>query len=54
MLYESIPGSYTSKPWDGSYKGAKLPVGTYYYTIELSTDKQFDPLNGIVSIILKN
>ena len=54
MLYESIPGSYTSKPWDGSYKGAKLPVGTYYYTIELSADKQFDPLNGIVSIILKN
>lgn len=54
LLYESLPGTYSSKPWDGSYKAAKLPVGTYYYVIELSENKEFKPLNGIVSIILKN
>lgn len=54
LLYESLPGTYISKPWDGKYKEANLPVGTYYYVIELSSQKEIEPLNGIVSIILKN
>lgn len=32
LLWES--SNYT-KPWDGRYKGKELPVGTYYYIIEL-------------------
>jgi gliding motility-associated-like protein len=27
-----------SKPWDGNYKGAVLPAGTYYYIIDLKDD----------------
>jgi gliding motility-associated-like protein len=53
LLYESLPGTYTSKPWDGKYKEALLPVGSYYYVIQLSNQPEDEPLNGIVSIILK-
>lgn len=53
LLFESLPGTYSSKPWDGTYKSSLLPVSTYYYVIELSDDDTYDPLNGIVSIILK-
>jgi gliding motility-associated-like protein len=53
LLYESLPGTYTSKPWDGKYKEASLPVGSYYYVIDLSNGADQEPLNGIVSIILK-
>jgi len=35
--------------WDGSYKGNKLPVGNYYYLIELNTQQQ--SLSGSVTII---
>jgi hypothetical protein len=38
-----------SKPWDGTRNGTALPVGTYYYIIQV---KQGDtPLNGSVTII---
>jgi gliding motility-associated-like protein len=53
LLFESLPGTYSSKPWDGSYKSSMLPVASYYYVIDLSDDGSLDPLNGIVSIILK-
>jgi gliding motility-associated-like protein len=35
--------------WDGHSKGKPLPVGTYYYIIQLKNG--FKPLNGSVTII---
>lgn len=47
---------YTSKdgylePWDGTYKGAKLPVGTYYYVINLNDSTISEPLKGGILLI---
>jgi len=36
-------------PWDGTYKGAKLPTGTYYYVINLKNDTKL--LSGFIAII---
>lgn len=47
---------YSQKPynsgnvWDGTYEGEKLPVGTYYYTIELNDDRFPDPITGPITI----
>ncbi len=38
-----------SKAWDGTYKGNLLPVGTYYYLIDLGT--KTEKLSGAVSIV---
>jgi gliding motility-associated-like protein len=46
LLYES--NNYNT-PWDGMYKGKKLPVDTYYYIIELGGQKK--PKTGFVTII---
>ena len=37
-----------SQNWDGKYKGNDLPIGTYYYVIDLKNDT--DPLNGHITI----
>jgi gliding motility-associated-like protein len=39
-----------SKPWDGTMNGKPLPVGTYYYEIDLKTDVYPKP-SGWVFII---
>ncbi|MDF2432967.1 MAG: hypothetical protein JWP44_2598 [Mucilaginibacter sp.] len=36
-------------PWDGTHKGASLPVGTYYYIIDLKVNSKV--LSGYVAII---
>ncbi|MFN5183912.1 MAG: gliding motility-associated C-terminal domain-containing protein [Bacteroidota bacterium] len=54
LLYESEKGNYASRPWDGTYKNKALPVGSYFYIIKLKNDDTVKPLNGSVSIILKN
>ena len=35
-------------PWEGTYKGEKLPVADYYFLIEYDSSK--DPLMGTVTI----
>jgi gliding motility-associated-like protein len=45
---------FTSKgydtPWDGSYKGSKMPLGAYYFVIYFNDDNT-DPMKGTVTII---
>jgi len=36
-------------PWDGTYKGARLPVGIYYYVIDLKTG--YKPFSGYIAIV---
>jgi gliding motility-associated-like protein len=50
LVYESNKGSYTSKPWDGTYNGDKLPVASYYYMIDLN-ESDDELLKGTVTII---
>ena len=50
-IYESIEGNYSGKPWNGTYNGSVLPVGSYYYTIELSSNPILVRRTGTVSII---
>jgi gliding motility-associated-like protein len=38
-----------SRPWDGTQNGRPLPVGTYYYIIQVKQGET--PLNGSVTII---
>ena len=51
LLFESLEGKYSNNEWDGTYKGETLPVGSYYYIIELAKDNSNEPINGTVSII---
>jgi gliding motility-associated-like protein len=38
LLFRGVGYDNNSVKWDGTYKGKPLPVGTYYYIIELHTD----------------
>lgn len=38
-------------PWDGTYKGQKLPVATYYYIIKLNDDNNTEPFKGGVLLV---
>ncbi|MEJ6583630.1 MAG: gliding motility-associated C-terminal domain-containing protein [Crocinitomicaceae bacterium] len=42
---------YNNNRWDGTYKGALLPVGSFYYIIDLNRGSD-DKATGTVSIIL--
>ena len=46
MIYQSR--GY-AKPWDGAYNGGPLPMGTYYYIINLQNGQP--PLAGYVALI---
>ncbi|WP_204336724.1 T9SS type B sorting domain-containing protein [Cryomorpha ignava] len=48
-VYSQTPYN-SGNAWDGTYEGEKLPVGTYYYTIELNDDRFPDPLTGPITI----
>ncbi|MEQ8907920.1 MAG: gliding motility-associated C-terminal domain-containing protein [Vicingaceae bacterium] len=48
LLYEQNNGYV--QPWDGTYKGKAMPVGTYYYIIDLKVDK-IDPVTGPITIV---
>ena len=45
LLFES---KGYSDPWDGTYNGNELPIGVYYYVIDLNNDTE--PLNGPITI----
>lgn len=47
VVYESI--GYTD-PWDGTYNGEALPMGAYFYKVELN-DPEATVYNGSISII---
>ncbi|MFN2423930.1 MAG: gliding motility-associated C-terminal domain-containing protein, partial [Cryomorphaceae bacterium] len=36
--------------WDGTYEGSALPIGTYYYTIELNDPRFPEPFTGPITI----
>ena len=52
ILFESEQGKYNSNVWDGSYKGEILPVGSYYFIIELNNDDK-ESITGTVTIVLQ-
>ncbi|RZK80025.1 MAG: gliding motility-associated C-terminal domain-containing protein [Pedobacter sp.] len=47
LVFEST--SYYEKPWNGKYKNQDVPVGVYYYVINLEDDTP--PLSGSVTVI---
>lgn len=47
ILFESV--GYKT-PWDGKYDNKAVPVGTYYYIIDLKTDR-FEPFTGPITIM---
>ncbi|MES2763191.1 MAG: PKD domain-containing protein [Bacteroidota bacterium] len=46
----SSQGAYSS-PWDGTYKGQALPVGTYYYVLTLNDANNTEPFKGGILLI---
>ena len=48
LVHETL-GGLDYAPWDGTRNGKELPVGTYYYIIDLKTDD--DPQSGPITII---
>lgn len=38
-------------PWDGTYKGEQLPVGTYYYIINLNDELYPEAFTGPITIL---
>lgn len=49
VVYEQ-KSYHSGNAWDGTYEGKKLPVGTYYYTIDLKDDRFPEKLTGPITI----
>jgi gliding motility-associated-like protein len=49
-IFHSI-GYENEKRWDGTFSGAKLPSGTYFYIIDLNTSAEEDVFSGYVVIL---
>jgi gliding motility-associated-like protein len=55
LLYEhnsSKSNPYADHPWDGKYQGEEMPVGSYYFIINLN-DSGENVKNGVLTIIKK-
>jgi gliding motility-associated-like protein len=50
VVYESEKGKYALNPWRGDYEGKPLPVGTYYFIIQVDEDEEHD-LKGSVTVV---
>ena len=50
-IYTSTQGDYNNNPWDGTYEGKALPVGSYYFIIDYNKEGE-ENVKGIISIIL--
>lgn len=48
LLFRSEPGY--PNPWDGTYKGKRMPMDSYYFVIILNSDGM-DPITGTVTLI---
>lgn len=48
LLFHSV--GYATK-WDATYNGKDLPVGTYYFVINLNSDLHPDPITGPITIL---
>lgn len=48
QLFRSV--GYT-QPWDGKYRDGFVPVGTYYYVIELNDERFPEPYTGPLTVI---
>ncbi|MFH2141781.1 MAG: gliding motility-associated C-terminal domain-containing protein [Bacteroidota bacterium] len=40
-----------SKQWDGTYNGKQVPVGTYYFVIDLHNENNVKPITGPLTIM---
>ncbi len=49
LLFSATGDNYNSNKWDGTHNGEILPVGTYYYIINLNNDS--DPQSGPITIV---
>jgi gliding motility-associated-like protein len=45
-----VEGYDNNNPWDGFYNGKELPVGTYYYIVELRDERYPEPFTGPITI----
>lgn len=50
LVFQSEKGSYEISPWDGTFGGEELSVGSYYYIIRYNKSSIKDQ-TGIISII---
>ena len=50
VIYQSKPGKYETKPWEGTYNQEPMPVGSYYFIIEFGVSFKGNE-SGIVSIV---
>lgn len=48
LIYEAN-GDAHLRPWDGTYKGEKMPAATYYYVVDLGNDEPVK--KGLVTIV---
>ncbi len=49
VLIFKTDANYYNEPWDGTFKGKEVPVGSYIYIINLHND--WEPKSGVVTII---
>ncbi len=49
LLFE-VTGGYTT-PWDATFNGKPLPVGSYYYVLELNHPDATKPITGPLAVI---